>query len=170
MGKVSTTPQALRFYAITVNRDALFYEAEKLICKEPGSRLAEFGPFYFSELTAYYRPEMGENLFKKFILLKDAVSLENAYQAKLQSNEWEKQFITDGRRSVNIDPGFLTLFNFSLLTTKGFSHRIYLAHGIWSELTLIYKGGRFVIQPWTYPDYQTEDALTFFSHFREMAR
>lgn len=170
MGVLGNAPTALRFYAVTVNDPALFTEAERLILGSDKTILCELGPFEFSRLTSYYEKEMGSLLYKKFLLLNTAVSLENAHRAKIESNDWEKQFMTDRRRAVNIDPGFLTLFNFSLLTTKGFSHRIYLAEGIWSELTLVFHNGNFVVQPWTYPDYKTNEALDFFTKWRTYAK
>ena len=49
-----------------------------------------------------------------------------------------------------------------LATGKNFSHRIYLRRGIYADLTLIYRQGRFESLPWTYPDYadvQLQDFL-----------
>ena len=67
-----------------------------------------------------------------------------------------QSFSADGKRNVNIDPGYLTLANVILATTKGYSHRIYLGKGIYGEVTLLYKekDKTFVPNIFTYSDYQ----------------
>ena len=40
-----------------------------------------------------------------------------------------------------------------LATGKNFPHRIYLDHGIYGDLTLIYGQGGLRTLPWTFPDY-----------------
>ncbi len=77
------------------------------------------------DYTQYYAEEMGTGLFRRML----------------------------GRRTVNIDPGILSLERFVLATGKNFTHRIYLGQGIYADLTLIYHRGAFQTLPWTYPDY-----------------
>jgi hypothetical protein len=72
---------------------------------------------------------------------------------KLVTNALEQARAADGRRRVNIDPGYLLLERFVLATGKNYSHRIYLGRGIYADLTLIYRQGAFRALPWTYPDY-----------------
>ncbi|HPP13008.1 MAG TPA: DUF4416 family protein, partial [bacterium] len=71
---------------------------------------------------------------------------------------------------VNLDPGYLDLARVVLFTTKDFSHRIYMSQGIYAEITLLFHQGKFQPLPWTYPDYQTEQYLKFFSWVREKYR
>jgi hypothetical protein len=74
-------------------------------------------------------------------------------EIKLATNAIEQAHAAGGRRRVNIDPGYLLLERFVLATGKNYSHRIYLGHGIYADLTLIYRQGTFQTLPWTYPDY-----------------
>ena len=60
---------------------------------------------------------------------------------------------------MNIDPGYLTLFQLVLASAKPFSHRIYLDRGIWAEVTLLFRDGTFETLPWTYPDYKANIPL-----------
>jgi hypothetical protein len=63
-----------------------------------------------------------------------------------------------GSRRVNLDPGLITLERLVLASGKNFTHRVYLGSGIWADLTLIYnKKTGWVVLPWTFPDYATED-------------
>jgi len=160
MIKIST--KALLFQAITTNDPLLFDDLEQLLSRFYGKIEKEFGPFEFSSFSQYYREEIGERLLKKFYVFSLPVSLENFYRFKLESQAIENKYLKDGKRNVNIDPGSLTLYQLSLLTTKAFSHRTYLAEGIYAECTLIAEGANYTPLPWTYPDYKTAEALELF--------
>ncbi|HDL19952.1 MAG TPA: DUF4416 family protein, partial [Nitrospirae bacterium] len=53
-----------------------------------------------------------------------------------------------------------------LVTTKNFSHRIYLGNGIYGEVTLIYSGKNYRSLPYTFPDYKTDEYLEVFNKAR----
>lgn len=117
--------------------------------------------------TAYYNKEMGENLFRQWVLFQDLVLPDILIELKHKSNEIEKKFLNkDGGRQINIDPGLVSLNNIVLASTKNYTHRIYLGKGIYAEVTLIYKQGQFRPLEWTYPDYQEKTALRFFTEAR----
>jgi hypothetical protein len=85
---------------------------------------------------------------------------------KLAANEIEDKFTARQRRSVNIDPGYLSQAHLILATGKGYSHRPYLRDGIYADLTLIYQNRQFCSLPWTYPDYADEKQLEIFGKIR----
>jgi len=124
-------------------------------------------PFHY---TNYYTKEMGENLKRKFVSFKRLISPEKIIQVKLFTNRLEEKFLWPGsaRRRINIDPGYLTLSKLVLATTKNFSHRIYLGHGIYAEVTLRYvKNKGFQPWEWTYPDYRSPEYLEIFNQLRD---
>jgi len=84
----------------------------------------------------------------------------------LATNRLEGEYAKDGRRRVNIDPGYLLLERLVLASGKNFSHRIYLDNGIYADLTLIYQHGGFQKLPWTYPDYADQPMLAFLQQVR----
>jgi len=135
---------------------------------------AEYGPsdgrsevVAFS-FTDYYRQEMGPDLLRVWVSFAALQPAARLAEIKLATNRLEDRFRTgDGKRRVNLDPGFLTLYNLVLATTKNYAHRIYLRDGIFAELTLVYAQGRFQPQAWTYADYQSPAALSFLSGARE---
>jgi hypothetical protein len=86
---------------------------------------------------------------------------------KLQTNGVESCYAVEGRRSVNVDPGYIALEQIVLGTTKGYSHRIYLGHGIFADLTLVYENGTYRTLPWTYPDYGSKELISLFNGWRE---
>jgi uncharacterized protein DUF4416 len=159
--------RTLLFQAVTVNDISLFDEVELLFNKYYGKIESSFGSFSFNEISQYYREEMGEKLYKKFYIFQKPVSLENFYRYKLESQSIENKYLENGKRNVNVDPGSLALYQLSLLTTKAFSHRTYLAEGIYAECTLIAEGANYAPLPWTYPDYKTSEALAFFKQAKK---
>ncbi len=137
--------------------------------------LSKFGkPFFISDdfdfdrFTDYYEKEMGKHLYKFFTSFLPLEGEDNLKKRKIESNNLESFFLTkDGKRSVNVDPGYLSLSRIVLASTKNFSHRIYLGEGIFGEVTLIYKKGKFHPLEWTYPDYQSDFAQKFFLSLRD---
>lgn len=124
--------------------------------------------FDFDAFTDYYEKEMGPHLYKFFASFLPLEGEDNLKKRKIESNDLESLFLTkDGKRSVNIDPGYLSLSRIVLASTKNFSHRIYLGEGIFGEVTLIYKKGKFHPLEWTYPDYQSDFAQNFFLSIRD---
>ena len=126
---------------------------------------SEILPFDF---TDYYEEEIGTNLKRKFISFKRLVSAESLAEIKLSTNRLEQRLSLHGKRSINIDPGYLTAAKLVLATTKDFSHRILLRKGIFAEVTLFYAKNSFRPFAWTYPDYRTPDYLAIFNHIREI--
>jgi hypothetical protein len=116
--------------------------------------------------TDYYEKEMGKVLSRVFLLFSLLTSRERLPEVKLRANDIETLFSEGGKRTVNIDPGYVSLENVILATTKGYSHRIYLGGGIYGDLTLIYQGGKYKPLQWTYPDYGSEETVSLFNRWR----
>ncbi len=105
--------------------------------------------------TDYYNEEMGSPLYRRFVAferLRDPATLLNV---KLFTLKIENIFSKDGRRQINIDPGYIDKAKLVLATTKDFYHRIYLGKGIYAEVTLHYQNKDFQDFSTTYPDYRS---------------
>ncbi|MHC1729418.1 MAG: DUF4416 family protein [Syntrophobacteraceae bacterium] len=137
---------------------------------------AHFGPIDFLSppgpfpYTTYYDDEMGKGIQRQTASFLDLVAPVSLPDIKLSTNEIEKELSRDGKRQVNIDPGFISEERFILATGKNFTHRIYLRNGIYADLTLIYQKGAYRPLPWTYPDYQEPDFLHCLSVLRKKLR
>ena len=110
-------------------------------------------PFGF---TDYYKEEMGTGLLRKWVAIDKIIPENELADFKNMAVEWEKERTFEGRRTVNCDPGGICDNRVVLVTTKNFSHRIYMGKGIFGEVTLIYIGDGFQPQRWTYSDYKTD--------------
>jgi len=126
------------------------------------SQLLEF------DYTNYYEPEMGSGLKRKFLGFGCLASPGALVDLKLFTNRVEQSLAIDGKRIVNIDPGYLTAARVVLASTKDFAHRLYLRRGIYGEVTLLYQRKDFQALPWTYPDYRSEACRQFFRELRSV--
>ncbi|MEW5947242.1 MAG: DUF4416 family protein [bacterium] len=122
--------------------------------------------------TDYYAEEMGGNLTRVFFSFAELIPPERIADAKLITNGIELEFARERggapRRTVNLDPGCLDLSKVVLATTKNYAHRIYLRDGIYAEATLRFHKGTFRPWEWTYPDYRTEEYVSFFNEARKL--
>lgn len=124
-----------------------------------------YGPVNFS-WSDYYEKEMGGDLQKYYAVFCDPVDRSLLPSIKKYTNELESRYSENGRRRVNIDPGYIARDKLALASTKDFYHRLYLGEGIYGEVTLHYRKGCFRHFSWTYPDYKEWEFLKFL----EMAR
>lgn len=118
------------------------------------------------DYTAYYEAEMGAPLFRRMAAFKKLFPQNRLSDIKLDTNDIELTFSKNSNRTVNIDPGYITLERFVLATGKNFTHRIYLDKGIYADLTLMYQKGEFRELPWTYPDYRQDNIKKFLKQVR----
>ncbi len=118
------------------------------------------------EMTTYYTPEMGTDLQRCYIVFKNWICPGKLAHVKLTTNSIEHEFLDEGCRTVNLDPGLLTAHSLILASGKDFSHRIYLRDGIYAEVTLMVKDGRLDALPWTYKDYRLPEVVDFFEEQR----
>jgi len=120
------------------------------------------------ELTDYYTAEMGKPLFRHFITFERLIPIPVLPDIKRATNGLEEKYAAlDGKRRMNIDPGYLCLEHVILATTKGYTHRPYLRDGIYADLELIYRHQSFQPLEWTYPDYRQEGVIMLFNQFRK---
>ncbi|MGL4369887.1 MAG: DUF4416 family protein [Spirochaetota bacterium] len=123
-------------------------------------------PIQFSH-TEYYR-SMGPNLKKTFISFEKLITRESIVGTKLWTNKLEKNLSGKADRTINIDPGYLTLSNVYLASCKEYFHRAYLTRGVYLENEYKYIDRRYRFWDWTYPDYQKKEYLEFFHSIRSI--
>jgi hypothetical protein len=167
MGAIRAPEKVKPVVGILTRDEALVPKVKKGLEKIFGEADYESPSIDFTH-TGYYEEEMGKGLRRTFFTFVRALDAENIYSCKIETDRLEKVFLDEknGRR-VNIDPGYLNLSKLVLLSTKDYSHRIYLNGGIFAEVTLHYKDKSFRPWPWTYPDYATSEYIKTFNAIRE---
>lgn len=126
------------------------------------------------EHTSYYAPTMGSDLAKVFFAFEALIEPDELVPRKHRSNQWEQQYRDQHdhaeSRPLNIDPGYVTEAKLVLASTKDRDHRIYLSDGMYAEVTLFFRAGRWQPRPWTYPDYRSAGYHRFFTRCRDYLR
>ena len=124
------------------------------------------GPVIPFDRTDYYEPEMGENLVRRFAAFRNLIPPDRLPRIKLWSVDLERKLAVEQRRTVNLDPGYISAERLVLATGKNYTHRIYLGHGVFADLTLIYQHRTFHPLAWTYPDYADAEVVSFMNEIR----
>jgi Domain of unknown function (DUF4416) len=163
----SQPPEAVKLIASLFSGDSrLFSEAIEALSARYGR--ADFisipAPFAY---TDYYEKEFGGSLIRRFVAFERLIRPESLPDVKVWTNALEKRLSAEGRRRVNIDPGYLAMAHLILATGKGYAHRPYLREGIYADLTLVYRDKSLHSLPWTYPDYAGEEVIGMLTRIRE---
>jgi hypothetical protein len=129
--------------------------------------------FPFRE-TDYYAASMGCDLLKVFYAFERLIDPAELVSIKQRTNQWEIEYqqapAWDEARPLNLDPGYLTEAKLVLASTKDHAHRLYLAEGIFAEVTLHYQHRRWRHREWTFADYRRQDYHDFFTTCRRHLR
>lgn len=154
------------FVAVFMNDISHFNGVAESLSKRFGAIdiLSEWEDF---DNTTYYEKEMGSDLKRRVIIFKDLIEQDDIADIKLFAISVENDFMGNTGRNVNIDPGYLLMERFVLATCKNFAHKIYVGKGVYADLTLVYKDGKYNTLPWTFPNYKDENMIAFISKVRE---
>ena len=170
MGQIHPPSPALLFTAAFSRHEAALDWARQQAIAAWGPLLAQSPIFDFSQ-TDYYTASMGPGLLKTFFAFDRPFDPAELPQIKLQSNRWEDEFAASAglaeSRPLNLDPGYIALGKLVLASTKDHAHRIYLANGIYAEVTLYYSHHEWRDRDWTFPDYRRADYQQFFTQCRD---
>ena len=169
MGTVKPPESALLFVSALYRDADVFEQSEEILENNFGDTLYISPPLPW-DYSSYYKDEIGEPLFRQIIFFKNIVDPGLLVDIKLKTNEIESALSLDGRRQINLDPGYLTLAKVVLASTKNYAHRLYLGKGIYGEITLIYKDETYSPHIFTYRDYQDKSHIDIFMKAREMLK
>jgi len=171
MGAIRSPKPVNLFCGLISNDPDLMARAIRMMIRHAGPT-EEVSELWHFDMTDYYEPEMGENLQRQFVSFQKLIQPDELVYLKTLTNQIEARITHDlglppDRRRVNLDPGYITLSNLVLATTKDFSHRVYLRDGIYAEVTLRYTDGKWTPWPWTFPDYADDRYHAFFDRIRQ---
>ena len=152
----------------------VIYHEKDILDKAMAILTAEFGPveavseeFSFSEeFSTYYDEEIGGEGFRRIYSFKELIDPARQADIKIRTNEIEAEFSDNGKRKINLDPGFINHGRLMLATTKETGFRVPLKDGIYTELTLFWARGGWQRFPWSYRDYQSERVQKFITEVR----
>ena len=131
-------------------------DMDKLIAELEGL----FGPVDYRgkafpfDMTDYYEDEMGPGISRvivSFAPLGEAIDL---VKVKHSARVLEDRFSVDGKRRINIDPGYIDFFKVVLASFKEGPQKIYIGEGVYADPVLMYQDGKWITLPWTFPDFK----------------
>jgi hypothetical protein len=124
-------------------------------------------PEILFDRTRYYAKEMGWPLYRRFIAFSQLIPPQHLVDVKLCTNQVEQEYLQQGNRQINVDPGYVAAERLILATGKNYVHRVYLDRGIYADLTLVYKRRSYRPLEWTYPDYADPQTIAYFNEVRD---
>lgn len=169
MGKVKS-PEPVLLFISTLYPDASILEYSQKFLEKNFGDILFISPSLPWNYSSYYKEELGWPLFRQFIFFKTLIDPGLLADIKLKTNEIEAELSSEGKRRINLDPGYLSLSQVVLASTKNYAHRIYLGKGIYGEVTLIYRDDIYNPHLYTYKDYQDKTHIDIFIDAREMLK
>ena len=125
------------------------------------------GPWQPFTHSDYYEDEMGPGLSRCFVSFADLGPPYEARDYKKYGSEVEDLFKEDGRRSINIDPGYIDANKVVLISGKHGGHKIEIAPEIWADMLLWYNKG-WQACPWAFPDFRDGSLFPTFMNMRRV--
>ena len=171
MAKIKPPEPSLLFIGLLYTDHEVLLQAKKNIS-------SDFGPILFEspclpwDYSSYYKEELGSPILRQFVFFKNLIDPGSLADIKLKTMERENELVLEGKRRVNLDPGYLMLSRIVLASAKNYAHRIYLGKGIYGDATLLYseKEGTFKPHLFTYRDYQEKSCIDMFLNARKMRK
>ncbi|MBI5063891.1 MAG: DUF4416 family protein, partial [Desulfatitalea sp.] len=160
MSHPSPPPRAKLVIGVFLKEKSMLPEVVDALRTEFGP-LDMISPWFRFDYTDYYKAEMGGPLYRRMLVFRELIDQDRLAGIKYVTNALEERFAVEGRRCLNIDPGYLLLERFVLATGKNYTHRIHIGQGIYADLTLMFQKGEYQPLPWTYPDYAADDMRAF---------
>lgn len=156
MGSSKIPPKVKLVIGILVENPEILEPIREILSSRLGAEEELMDPIPFS-WTRFYAPELGDSPWRSFVSYEELMPREDLVDVKAWTNGVEQEWSRNGRRRVNLDPGYLTLGQFFLASTKDQRQRVYIRDGIYVEPTLFFQDGAFQAFPWTYPDYRSPE-------------
>ncbi len=166
MGRPKPPESAILFSGFLYAEESCLHKALGILQEHFSGPLFVTQPILWQH-SQYYREELGWPIYRRFALYDRIIDPSEIVDIKLLTNQIEESLSEGGRRTVNIDPGYVTLSKVVLATTKNHAHRLYLGRGIYGEVTLYYRGGSFRAHQFTYPDFSSQPYIEIFNRIRQ---
>jgi hypothetical protein len=106
------------------------------------------------DVTDYYEPEMGPSLVRRLLAFETLYPPTLLVDMKLACNRIEDDLAVGGKRTVNLDAGYLDHNKYLLASAKGAGQKVYLDRGIWADLSGRYRDGKYRPFEWSFPDFR----------------
>ena len=104
--------------------------------------------------TEKFTEEMGTPLFRTFVSFTRLVDPGEIALIKMACLGLEERFRYQGKRRVNLDPGYLDFFKVVFTSTRYAGQRVYHSAGIYLDTVLFFVKEKIQPFPWSTPDFK----------------
>ena len=151
---------------IMYKNDTSLEKVKKELIKKFGAIDHESQPYLFDDFSMYYEKEMGKKIYKKFLTFEKLIDREKLADIKLFTNSLEEKYSKNKKRTINLDPGYITKYSLILASAKERYNKILLRKGIYGEITLTFAKSRCISFEYTHKDYRDSKNQEFFLKIR----
>ena len=156
----------MMFIAVLYSDGGVYDKAVSLLKEEFGEVIVSSNPYDFT-FTDYYSKEMGSDLVKRFVVFKKEISKKELAEIRKKTGEIEDKFRVDGKRKINLDPGYINKKEVVLASVKGSDFKEELGNGVFSHKIYAFENDKIKIFSHTFPDYTVEENKKFFLDLRD---
>lgn len=143
--------------------DSKVYNSLKTLLVEEFGDAVESKDYDFDKFTSYYEKEMGKNLVKRFLVFDFSIEKKDLIKVKKRTTSIEKEFSEDGKRKINLDPGYLSDKELVLASfKKGTDYKEDLGESVYAHKVLEFKDRKVKVFWHTFPDYRVKENQEFF--------
>ena len=158
--------RGLYFIGCIAPREVIWPEINESVFKELGKAYGEikevWPPTDIWQPPRSYIEEMGNNLSTVIIELFQDGSMDRIVEIKKIAMAIERIHSIDGKRTVNLNPGYLSEDMMCLATHKNSCKRVYLKDNVWIEYQFICAKGKIHTLPNTFAEYSHWDRVARF--------
>lgn len=119
MGTPHPPEESILFVAILYSNNDLADRVLSILGGKYGDVLIE-SPEYPWDHSDYYDEEIGSPIFRRFIFYRKPFDPLTLPDVKLETNAIEHEYSVNGKRLVNIDPGYLMSSRVVLASARGY--------------------------------------------------
>lgn len=148
-------------FAIMYQNQELLNRTILILEKDFGKIKAKSQEYDFN-FTSYYEKEFGKNLKKIIVVFEKIVEKFDLIQIREKTGEIELKLSKNNKRTVNIDPGYISEKELILATKKAKPWKEELGKGVCAHKVLEFKDDQIITFRHTFADYRLEKNLEFF--------
>jgi len=165
-------PPAVKFICGMICGEVAMFDRAAAALAEALGPVEAVGEVLDFDFTHYYDQQMGSPLYRRFVSFAGPHRPDFLAEAKVRTNAIEAELAAarpavGPPRPINLDVGYVEAPKLVLASMKNFSHRIYLRDGVYGEITLMFRHGRWEPLPWTFPDFRSGRYDAFLSTVRD---
>ncbi|MGK5090960.1 DUF4416 family protein [Deltaproteobacteria bacterium TL4] len=151
---------------ILFSRESLYSEVLTVLKEQYQRGIQRQSPAFPFNQTDYYQAEMGTELSRRFVSFETIEPLDTIVDWKKRTVHLENLWTQQGKRQVNLDPGYIDIHKVILFSHKEGPQKIYIQNNIWADLVLMKAKGGYDTFRWTFPDLKNHQYDDFFMNVR----